>query len=366
MADSIALGSNETVRSEVAIPTLRLSRTVASIFEYVSTRQRNPRNLIMNNSSKTLKIIGVDVAKRKLDLALGDNRFITIDNNEQAFTLFLEALDVPCDQLLFVMEATGGYEKCFELYLLTHSISTCVVNPKRVRDYAKAMGKLAKNDRIDAAVIRDFAKVSKLVLSTQKTPQEQKLRALLNRRKQLLKHLTMEKHYLETTTDKDALLSIRSIIRLFEKRLEKMDEQIQMSLDQNPSYQHKKQLMTGVIGIAEQTASTLLIKLPELGRLSNKQIAALVGVAPFCNDSGQYKGKRMIWGGRKEVRTALYMPMLSVIQFNPVIRAFYQRLVKQGKVRKVAVIASMRKLLTILNSMIRNDTQWNPNYAKNL
>lgn len=316
----------------------------------------------MNNSSKTLKIIGVDVAKRKLDLALGDNRFTTIDNNEQAFKLFLDALAIPFDQLLFVMEATGGYESPFEQYLLTHSISTCVVNPKRVKDYAKAMGKLAKNDRIDAAVIREFAKVSKLICSTKKTPQEQKLRALLNRRKQLLKHLIVEKHYLETTTDKDALLSIKSLITLVEKRLEKMDEQIQVLLSQDSSYHHKMQLMTGVIGIAEQTASTLLIKLPELGRLSNKQIAALVGVAPFCNDSGQHKGKRMIWGGRKEVRTALYMPMLSVIQFNPVIRSFYQRLIMQGKVRKVAVIAAMRKLLTILNSMIRNDTQWDSNY----
>ena len=316
----------------------------------------------MNNSSKTLKIIGVDVAKRKLDLALDDNRFMTIDNNEQAFKVFLDTIGIPFDQLLFVMEATGGYERSFEHYLLTHSISTSVVNPKRVRDYAKAMGKLAKNDRIDAAVIREFAKVSKLIRSTQKTPQEQKLRALLNRRKQLLKHLIVEKHYLETTADKDALLSVRSVIKLFEKRLKKMDEQIQVYLDQDASYHHKKQLMTGVIGIAEQTASTLLIKLPELGRLSNKQIAALVGVAPFCNDSGQYKGKRMIWGGRKEVRTALYMPMLSVLQFNPVIRSFYQRLVNKGKVRKVAVIAAMRKLLTILNSMIRNNTEWDSIY----
>jgi len=363
MADCLTLGSNETVFSEVAIPTLRLSRTVASIFEYVSTRQRNPRNLIMNNLTKTLKIIGVDVAKAKLDLALSSDRFITIDNNEQAFKTFLEGIDVPFNQLLFVMEATGGYERAFESYLLKQSIKVSIVNPKRIRDYAKAMGKLAKNDKIDAAVIREYAKIGKLIYSTQRSPQEQKLRGLLNRRKQLLKHLVVEKHYLETTTDKEALLSIKSMIKLLQGRLDKMDEKIQSSLDQNTSYQHKKKLMTGVIGIAEQTASTLLIKLPELGRLTNKQIAALVGIAPFCNDSGQYKGKRMIWGGRKEVRTALYMPMLSVIQFNPKIRAFYQRLVNQGKVRKVAVIACMRKLLTILNSMIRNNTEWNTNYV---
>jgi len=139
----------------------------------------------MNNSSKTIKTIGVDVAKAKLDLALGDNRFITIDNNEQAFKTFLDAIDIPFDRLLFVMEATGGYERAFEHYLLAHSISTAVVNPKRVRDYAKSMGKLAKNDKIDAEVIREYAKVGKLIYSIKKTPQEQKLRGLLNRRKQL-------------------------------------------------------------------------------------------------------------------------------------------------------------------------------------
>ena len=363
MADCLALGSKETVRSEVAIPIPRLSRTVASIFEYVSTRQRNPRNLIMNNLTKTLKIIGVDVAKAKLDLALDNDRFTTIDNNEKAFNAFLESINIPFDQLLFVMEATGGYERAFESYLLKQSIKVSIVNPKRIRDYAKSMGKLAKNDKIDAAVIREYAKVGKLIYSIQRSDQEQKLRGLLNRRKQLLKHLTVEKHYLETTTDKEALLSIKSMIKLLQRRLDKMDEQIQCSLDQNTSYQRKKKLMTGVIGIAEQTASTLLIKLPKLGRLTNKQIAALVGVAPFCNDSGQYKGKRMIWGGRKEVRTALYMPMLSVIQFNPRIRTFYQRLVSQGKVRKVAVIACMRKLLTILNSMIKNNTAWGTHYV---
>ena len=239
----------------------------------------------MNNSSKTLKTIGVDVAKRKLDLALDDDRFMTVDNNEQGFKSFLDDINIPFEQLLFVMEATGGYERAFEQYLLTHSIATSVVNPKRVRDYAKAMGKLAKNDKIDAAVIREYAKVGKLIPSTKKTPQEQKLHGLLIRKKQLLKHLTVEKHYLETTTDKDALLSIRSMIKLLEKRLARMDEHIQSSLDQDDSYQHKKELLIGVKGIAEQTASILLVKLPELGRLTNKQIAALVRVAPFCNDS---------------------------------------------------------------------------------
>lgn len=155
------------------------------------------------------------------------------------------------------------------------------------------------------------------------------------------------------------------MIKFLEKRLESMDTRIQLLLNQDSFYLQKKQLMTEITGIAEQTAATLLIKLPELGKLSNKQIAALVGVAPFCNDSGQRQGRRMIWGSRKEVRTALYMPMLSVIQFNPPIREFYQRLIKKGKVRRVALIACMGKLLTMINAMLRNNSKWDPNHAKN-
>ncbi len=318
----------------------------------------------MTHSKQTLKIIGVDVAKHKLDIAFGDKVFVTIDSNEQAFIDLLSTLHSPLNQYLFIMEATGGYEKAFQNFLLERSIKVAIVNPKRIRDYAKAMGKLAKNDKIDAEVIRDFAKATKVILSEQKTPQEQTLNALITRRKQLLKHLLMERHHQETTYDKEALRSIKSLIRLFEKRLESIDTRIQLLLDQDSHHLEKKQLLTEITGIAEQTAATLLIKLPELGKLSNKQIAALVGVAPFCNDSGQRQGRRMIWGGRKEVRTALYMPMLSVIQFNPPIRAFYQRLIKKGKVRRVALIACMRKLLTMINAMLRNNSKWDPNYAQ--
>ena len=318
----------------------------------------------MTHSNQTLKIIGVDVAKHKLDIAFGDNDFVTIDNHEQAFIDLLTTLDRPLNEYLFIMEATGGYEKALQNFLLERSIKVAIVNPKRVRDYARAMGKLAKNDKIDAQVIRDFAKATEVIQSEQKTPQEQTLNALVTRRKQLLKHLLIERHHQETTYDKEALRSINSMIKLFEKRLESMDTRIQLLLNQDSFYLQKKQLITEVTGIAEQTAATLLIKLPELGKLSNKQIAALVGVAPFCNDSGQRQGRRMIWGGRKEVRTALYMPMLSVIQFNPPIRAFYQRLVKKGKVRRVALIACMRKLLTMINAMLRNNSKWDPNYAQ--
>lgn len=318
----------------------------------------------MTNSIKTLNKIGVDVAKRKLDIAVDETRFVTIDNNETAFIAFLKTIKVPLNRLQFVMEATGGYEKKFAAFLLSKSIPVSIVNPKRVRDYAKAMGKLAKNDRIDAYMIREYANTAKLAVIEQQSPSEQQLKALVKRRNQLSKHHVLEKQYLETSTDKGSLRSINGLIKILERQIQSLDAQIQSLMNQDPDYCEKKQMIIEVDGIGEQTAANLLANLPELGYLTNKQIAALSGVAPFCNDSGNHKGKRMIWGGRKEIRTALYMPMLSAIRFNKPIQTYYQRLVKRGKVRQVAVIACMRKLLTILNSMLRNKSRWNPDYAK--
>jgi transposase len=263
------------------------------------------------------------------------------------------------------MEATGGYERPFEQYSLSRGIQTAVVNPKRIRDHARSLGQLAKNDRIDATVIRDFAMTREVILSQQKSPREQRLQALLRRRQQLRRYLTTEKQQLETTVDKLIRASINSMIAILEKRLQKVDATLQSLINQDSDTADKKRRLMAVTGIAEQTANTLLLRLPELGKLTHKEIAALVGVAPFCNDSGQYRGRRMIWGGRKEVRTALYMPMLSIIQYNPPIRRFYRRLINKGKVSKVAIIACMRKLLIMLNAMLKNNTDWCPDYAKN-
>jgi len=316
----------------------------------------------MTNLTQTLKKIGIDVSKKKLDIALDENTFVTIDNKEAAFIGFLKTRDC-WDEFHFVMEATGGYENKFAQYLQSQSIVVSVVNPKRVRDFAKSMGKLAKNDQIDSSVIREYAAAAKLIPLRKKSKEDERLRALTQRRSQLLKHQASEKQHLETTVDKEALTSIHTFLLMLEKQISALETTIINILDSENIYSHKKQLMIGVSGLGERTVSTLLIQLPELGELSNKQISALVGVAPFCNDSGDRKGKKIIWGGRKEIRTALYMPMLSAIQHNKPIKAFYDRLVAKGKNRKVAIIACMRKLLTILNSMIKNNTRWNPDYA---
>jgi transposase len=320
----------------------------------------------MTKATQVLKKIGVDVSKKKLDIAVDEQTFFTIDNNEKAFIEFLESLDMPLQGIHFVLEATGGYEKKFAHFLLSQSIAVSIVNPKRVRDFAKALGKLAKNDKIDAQVIRAFAKIADLVLLKRKSKADERLKSLIQRRKQLLKHQAVEKQYLETTTDKDLVLSIQDFLDTLSEQIESLDKTIQVLMEADDRYHARKQLVVAVNGIGERTASTLLVQLPELGQLSNKQISALVGVAPFCNDSGERKGKKMIWGGRKEVRSALYMPMLCAIQHNKTIKAFYDRLIAKGKIRKVAVIACMRKLLTILNAMLKNNTPWNPDYAKNI
>lgn len=318
----------------------------------------------MNNTNQIIKKIGVDVAKKKLDIALDDNHFVTIDNNESAFKLFLSEIKEPLSTIHIVMEASGGYEKRFAYYLQSQGVLVSVVNAKRVRDYAKAMGRLAKNDTIDAQVIRAFSYAIKLIPMRIKTTEEQQLEALVKRHQQVIKLQTVEKQHLETTIDPHALRSIKSTLALFNKQLTQLDSKINSLMESSSSYHHRKQLITSVQGIGEQTASMLLIQLPELGQLGNKQASALLGVAPYCNDSGQRKGRKLIWGGRKTVRSNLYMPMLSAIQFNPLIKTFYKRLVAAGKPKKVAVIACMRKLITILNTMLKNDTPWDPNYGK--
>lgn len=299
-----------------------------------------------------------------LDIAIDEQRCDRIDNDEPAFIAFLESLDEPLEDLHFVLEATGGYEKKFVHFLLSRAIAVSVVNPKRVRDFAKALGILAKNDKIDARVIRQFATVADLVLVEQKSQVDERLMSLIKRRKQLLKHQTTEKQYLETTADKEVRLSIQAFLKSLAEQIEALDRTIQRLMQADVTYNTQKQLLVNVEGIGEQTASAILIQLPELGQLSNRQIAALAGVAPFCNDSGERKGKKIIFGGRKEIRSALYMPMLCAIQHNKIIKAFYDRLIANGKTRKVAVIACMRKLLCILNAMLKNNTAWDPNYAK--
>jgi transposase len=319
----------------------------------------------MTNTTKNFKYIGVDVAKAKCDIAIDNQQVMTIDNQEAAFKALLKPLD-DLENTCFVMEATGGYERPFADFLDANSIAVVIVNAKRVRDYAKAIGQLAKNDRIDAHMIQQFAG---MVCPDAREPQSDsviKLDALVKRREQLVKQRGKEKQHLEATRDAEALRSIKHMIKHLDKVIKVIDAKIQSGLQADSTLKRKQNRLVEAKGVGDVVATTLVTQLPELGTLSNKQISALVGVAPFCQDSGPMRGKRVIWGGRARVRSALFMAVLSAVQYNPPVKAFYQRLLANGKIKKVALVACMRKLLTILNAMLKNDTPWDPEFAKNV
>jgi transposase len=317
----------------------------------------------MENNAIKFKMIGVDVAKLKLDIAFDDKHIITIDNQKDSFKQLLKLI-ADATQVCFVMEATGGYEKPLSNFLLAQGIAVCIVNAKRVRDYAKAIGRHAKNDRIDAQVIRLYAEMAQPKQLEQRSTEAHQLEALMKRRDQLIKQRTMEKQHLEAANDADTIRSIKKFIKAFDKEIERIEVNIKKLIETDKALQDLRKQLTQVDGIGEVTISILMAQLPELGQLSNKQISALVGVAPFCKDSGTMKGRRVVWGGRASIRSVLYMATLSAIRYNKPIRTFYQRLVANGKLKKVALVACMRKLLVILNAMVKKGSEWDPDYVK--
>lgn len=316
----------------------------------------------MTNKTYNLNI-GVDISKQKIDVSFNDQRVVSFENNPAGFKLLLKEIkDKP--QTRVVMEATGGYERPLAHFLQGQGVAVSIVNAKRVRDYAKALGRLAKNDMIDAEVIRLFADAVNPKLLPTASDTQQALDAQVHRREQLVKQRAMEKQHLETVGNKDAVRSIKRAIAFLDKEIERIEKALKALVNADPTLTEKVGRLSGVKGIGDITALTLIADLPELGQLTNKEISALVGVAPFCRDSGTLKGKRTIWGGRAQVRSILYMAALSAVQYNHPIKAFYNRLLKNGKTKKVALVACMRKLLTVANSMLRNNTEWNPNHGK--
>jgi len=318
----------------------------------------------MTENRQKYTMIGIDVAKLKLDVAFNERLLLTVDNLEDGFKQILTQIARP-KSVCFVLEATGGYEKRFVSFLLSKQLAVCVVNAKRVRDYAKAIGQHAKTDRIDAQVIRQYAEIIQPKPNEQRTEEAQKLEALIKRRDQLVRQRAIEKQHLEAVSDKESIRSIKKFIIAFDQEISRIETLIQKLITQNATLSKHRAQLGQVHGIGMVTVTTLLAQLPELGQLSNKQISALVGLAPFCRDSGGVKGKRMIWGGRALVRSTLYMATLSAVRYNKPIKIFYDRLLARGKLKKVVLVACMRKLLTILNAKVKNGTDWNPNYTFN-
>jgi len=258
--------------------------------------------------------IGVDVAKQKLDVSFSDQRVVSFENNLSGFKLLLKEIENK-SQTRVVMEATGGYEKPLAHFLQDQGVAVSIVNAKRVRDYAKALGLLAKNDVIDAKVIRMFADAVNPKLLPAANDTQQALDTLVHRREQLVKQRAMEKQHLETVGNKDAVRSIKRTITFLDKELERIEKAIKALIKTDPTLTEKVDRLSAIKGIGDITALTLIADLPELGELTNKEISALVGVAPFCRDSGTQKGKRTTWGGRIQVRSILYMAALSAVQY---------------------------------------------------
>lgn len=301
--------------------------------------------------------IGIDVSKEYCDVAVIPDgtrkRFTNDEEGQEAVAAFM----LPLSPSRIVIEATGGYEMGVVRVLADNLLPVVAVNPRQVRDFAKATGRLAKTDSIDANVLAQFAGAIRPEVRPLPTKEVEMLRALVARRRQLVQMMTMEKNRLEKSPPAGSK-DIRNHIYYLAEALKKIDKDISRTIRKSPLWKEKETILTSTPGIGPVISRTLIAALPELGTLNRKEIAALVGVAPFNRDSGKYRGKRTIWGGRSHVRSVLYMGMLSAIRFNPVIRVFYKRLIDAGKVKKLAITACMRKLLTILNTMMKNKTTW--------
>lgn len=306
-------------------------------------------------------VIGIDIAKRTFDAAIGVGGSIeTFANDDAGHDAFVARLTgVAVD--LIVMEATGGLERDLACALQAAGFVVAVVNPRQARDFAKAMGYLAKTDRIDAKALAELAQVlarhpeRDRFISALPGPEQQALQALVARRRQLVA-MHVAEHQRLSASHPAARKSIEALIKAIRAQLDEVEAELSKYIATH--HADLAQRLASVRGIGPATITTLIAEVPELGRLSRREISALIGVAPFNRDSGQMRGKRAIFGGRGQVRRSLYMAALAAIRFNNVIRAFYDRLVLAGKPKKVAIVACMRKLLTILNAMARTGTSW--------
>lgn len=303
--------------------------------------------------------IGIDVSKARLDTSLDDGEAASVANDEAGLATLVKRLRAVSPQLI-VMEATGGYERLAAGELTAAGLPVAVVNPRQVRDFAKATGRLAKTDRIDASVLAHFARA---IQPAQRPLQDEMAQAFaeqLVRRRQLVEMLSMEQVRLKQARGKVVRKNLKLHIEWLTRQMHANEEGLRQLIEGSPVWQAKRDLLSEVKGVGDVACMTLLALLPELGTLGRKPIAALVGLAPFNRDSGTLRGRRTVWGGRAAVRHVLYMATLSAVRYNPVLKAFYEQLRARGKLPKVALVAAMRKLLTMLNAMLRDNAHWTP------
>lgn len=301
--------------------------------------------------------VGIDVSKDTLDIAIRPTgEHFEIERAELAILKLAKRLKKLCPERV-VLESTGGLEVLVLSALAAKGLPVVAANPRQVRDFAKSTGRLAKTDKIDAEALAHFAEAIQPEIRPLPSKEARQLEGLMRRRRQLTEMAAAEKNRLLTSEDL-ALASVEAMIDIIKRQIAEIDDNIKKRLKMNEVWREKDILLRSVKGVGPVVSMTLLANLAELGNLSRKQIAALVGVAPLNRDSGTMRGKRSIWGGRTAVRNALYMAVLSAKRFNPAIREFFERLKASGKKFKVAIVACMRKLLTILNAMVRTGEPW--------
>lgn len=315
------------------------------------------------NETIVEKFVGIDVSKSTLDVCI----------EPAVQTLHIVYDDAGIKQLagrlkevsptLIVIEATGGLEVRIATELASVGLPVAVINPRQARDFAKATGQLAKTDQVDAAVLAAFAKAIRPQARALKDEDTRALNDMVNRRRQLIGIRVQETLRLGTAASKPVQKDLNKHIAWLDKRIAGIDTDLTKRLRGSEAWRARDDLLRGIPGVGAVTTLTMLAKCPELGTLNRREIAALTGVAPLANDSGKHRGKRFIWGGRADVRAVLYMAAISAIRCNDTIKAFAERLKKAGKPPKVVIVACMRKLLTIMNSMLKNNTPWNPKVA---
>jgi len=309
-----------------------------------------------------LIFVGIDVCKAQLDVAIRPGaQILSVSNDKAGIKTLVKHLE-KLRPTLVVLESTGGLERQVMLGLVGAEISVVMANPRQVRDFAKSTGQLAKTDRIDAAVLAHYAEAIRPQPRPLPDELTLELRALTVRRRQLIDMIVAEKNHLATAS-KAIKKRITAHITYLQQQLDDADQDLDRFIAKSPLWKQNQEILCSTPSIGPVSSRTMLAELPELGTLGRKQIAALVGVAPFSRDSGTLKGRRTIWGGRASVRAALFMAALVATRFNPVIRDFYKRLKAKGKPSKVALVACMHKLLTILNAMIKNKTRWSENFS---
>ncbi len=316
------------------------------------------------NPTPTARQAGIDVSKDHLEVCLvPDGETFAVANDQEGIDSLLGRLQEARPELV-VLEATAGYERPVAAAIAAAGIAVAVVNPRQARDFAKATGRLAKTDRIDAEVLARFAAAVGPKPSVLPDEEARALQAILTRRRQLSGMLVAEKNRLLMAPEAVAR-RIRAHARWLEKELSRTDRDLDEAIAASTTWKENEALLRSVPGVGPVLARTLLAELPELGTLTHKRLSALVGVAPFNRDSGTLRGKREVWGGRAPVRAALYMGALVATRHNPILREFYERLLAAGKPKKVALVACMRKLLIILNALMRDRASWRSPHVLN-